>query len=197
MPLPVPELLTLPEAAAYVSARCAVTQAEAEVALDRAIRVDRKLCLFEALGKSLSDYEFEGMRINWRAGSVDTRVPGDYWISRHLLVARCEIDDWIPKAARRGIDHESNKPGQPDIAGKTPDLRNKVPRQEVFATAVEIVKSAEFQSGEGVRSERLQVALRTHYPHMNSRTLERYSSGAPKEAAKGNVVRLPTKRGGR
>ena len=82
MPIPTPERLFLPEAAAYVATRCVVPQNEAEAALERAIRVDRTLLLVDDKSKGLFDHELEEMRVDWRTGIVETENP---W--RHVGIA--------------------------------------------------------------------------------------------------------------
>jgi hypothetical protein len=65
----------------------------------------------------------------------------------------------------------------------SPDTRQKVPQRDVQAAALQIVNSAEFQRGNGTRSERLQAALRVKFPNANTGTLETYSHGTFKRAA--------------
>jgi hypothetical protein len=120
MPIPTPELLFLPEAATYVATRCAVPQNKAEAALERAIRIDQKIVLFDDKGKALFPHELEEMRIGWHTGIVETRSAG-VGASRRLLVLRCQLDDWtgapIAKAEPHLIEHGSaatTRPRAPD-----------------------------------------------------------------------------------
>lgn len=199
MPLPEPKFMTITEAADYVARRCRVKRDKAETALERAFR-DRALSLFDDRHIPLFDSGYEGMKFDWRTGIVETRVPINLSRlrrphPRYLRVARRQLDKWIGPLipACRAVERESETPSNTEIARNSPDSRARVPQKEIFAAALEIANSLEFQQGDGARSVRLKSLLEKRFPNMKPTTLERYSRGAL-SAASHNVVRQSTNR---
>jgi hypothetical protein len=127
MPLPEPESLTLTEAADRVAIRCAVKRDEAEAALERAIIRDRRLSLFDDELKSPLNHEFEGMTIDWRTGLVETRIPGGGWASRHLRMARWQLDAWITEAEPAPVELPREGSSAPNEVLPAPRRRGPKP----------------------------------------------------------------------
>jgi hypothetical protein len=99
MPLPLPRLLLLREAAAYVAERCQVSIEKAQSALDRAFQ-EYSLSVFDEKLKSIQD--LRGAKIDWINSAV---IGGEYLTvngikyTARVQVFRRHLDEWMGKPA--------------------------------------------------------------------------------------------------
>jgi hypothetical protein len=100
MPIPLPQTLSLGEAAAYVAKRCQVSVDETQSALERAFREYSVILYDEDTLKSIGD--LRGARIDWNTSTV---VGGGYLTingiqyTARVHVYRRHLDKWTRRPA--------------------------------------------------------------------------------------------------